>query len=178
MSAALFLTAVLTLLNGLCDIVPVLSAVLLHEWGHAFACRLLRVPIRSFRPVSAGTVIGYEADGVSFGKEIAVAAAGPFVNLLSAAVCLACSSRFLVLFAAASLSLALFNLLPIRNLDGGVILFAASSLLFGAECAARISYILSLLGTVFLWMCAVAVQMRCGGNLSFLLVSVYLLFCL
>ncbi len=178
MSASLFLAVWLTLLNGIADTVPVLAAALLHECGHAFMCRLLQVPIRFFHPVTVGAVIGYDATSLSFGKEIAVAAAGPTVNFLAAAACLSGRSRFAALFAAASLALAVFNLLPLRRLDGGVILFAVLSLVCGAERTARITYVLSMAGTVFLWMFAVAVQLRCGGNLSLLFVSVYLLLCL
>ncbi len=175
MSAAVFLAAALTFLNGIADTLSVLAAVFLHEGGHAAACRLFRVPILFFHPVTVGAVIGYDAAGLSFPKEIAIASAGPLVNLVSAAACLFCRNRFFMLFAAASLSLALFNLLPLRHLDGGVILFAAVSLFRGAEPAARITRIFSVMGTFFVWMCAVAVQLRCGGNLSLLLVSVYLL---
>lgn len=178
MSGAVFFAALWTLLNGISDALPVLFAALLHEGGHALMCRCLRVPIRFFSPSVAGAVIGYDASVLSYGQEIAVAAAGPFVNLFSAVLSLGCTGRGAALFGISSLALALFNLLPLRRLDGGVILYAALVSMCGVRRGERIAGVISAVGTVFLWMCAVAVQLRCGGNLSLLLVSVYLLLAL
>lgn len=171
----LFFTAVWTLLNGIADTLPVLCAILLHEAAHVLTCRLFGVRVRSFRPIAAGAAIGYDAVSLSYMREIAVAAAGPIANLLSFLLVLRCHGRLAALFGTASLSLGLFNFLPHQRLDGGVILSAILSMLLDADRAARAVHIFSQILTVFLWMCAVAVQLRCGGNLSLLFVSVYLL---
>ncbi len=163
------------MLNGFADTLPVLLAVLLHEIGHLIACRLLGVRVHTLRPTAAGAVIGYDAASLSYPREIAAAFAGPLVNFLSFFLVLGCHGRTAVLFGITSLTLALFNLLPHKRLDGGVILSAILSCRFGADTAARFVHILSGVLTVLLWMTAAAVQMRCGGNLSLLLVSVYLL---
>ncbi|MBQ8747717.1 MAG: hypothetical protein IJZ08_07625 [Clostridia bacterium] len=175
LSHTLFFAAGWSVLNGFADTVPVLIAVLLHELGHLIACRLLGVRVRTFRATAAGAVIGYDAALLSYPREMIVAAAGPFVNFLSFLLVLGCHGRAAALFGIASLALALFNLLPHEKLDGGVILSALLSCRFGADAAARFVHIFSAILTVLLWACAVAVQMRCGGNLSLLLVSVYLL---
>ena len=175
MTSLIFWTAGWTLFNGIRDTLPVLLAALIHECGHALSCRILRVPIRFFHPVAVGAVIGYDAASLSYKKEIAIAVAGPFLNLLCAVSVFGAKSRFGALFGISSLALAFFNLLPLRRLDGGVILYAAAASVWGADCAEKIARAVSGIGTVFLWMCAVAVQLRCGGNLSLLLVSVYLL---
>ncbi len=175
MNRFLFFTLGWTALNGFWDTVPVLLAALLHECGHLLACFLLGVPIRAFSPLAAGAVIGYDAISLSYPQEMAAAAAGPLVNLLSFFLMLPCRGRFAALFGMASLALALFNLLPHRRLDGGVILSACFSALMGADFSARVVHILSVGITVLLWMSAAAVQLRCGGNLSLLFVSVYFL---
>lgn len=163
------------MLNGLLDTLPILSAVFIHECGHLIVCRLCGGHFRAFQPFAAGAVIGYDAASLSYPREIAAAAAGPLANLLSFFLTLGCPGRLAALFGLSSLALALFNLLPHRRLDGGVILSAILSYLCDAECSARILHIVSQITTVCLWMCAAAVQMRCGGNLSLLFVSVYLL---
>lgn len=178
MTGLCFFTAVWTVLNGVLDALPILLAAILHECGHYLACRLCRVPVRFFRPCVSGAVIGYDGSVVSYGREIIVAAAGPFVNLLSAGLVLGCQGRFFALFGVSSLGLALFNLVPHRRLDGGVILYALLCLIWEADSAAQVANALSFCGTVLLFMCAAVVQLRCGGNLSLFFVSVYLLFSL
>lgn len=172
----LIFTAVFTLLNGVRDSLPFLLAVLSHEGGHLLACRLLGVPIRFFRTGPVGAVIGYDPSSVSYAREAWIAAAGPLMNLAGFLMCFpgACS-RGQALFGISCLSLAIFNLLPIRKLDGGVILNDLLTSRLGPTRGERIGEKISLICTVFLWMCAAAVQIRCGGNLSLLLISVYLL---
>lgn len=176
MSGMLALPALLTLLNGIPDTLLILAAALLHEAGHALACLALGVPIRFFRPSPSGAVIGYDPCAVSYPREALIAAAGPAAGLIgAAALWLGPCCRACVLFGSCSLSFAVFNLLPVRGLDGGVILSALLSQWRGAEESDKILGILSPLCTVLLWMCAAAVQLRCGGNLSLLLISVYML---
>lgn len=162
--------------NGLRDSLPFLLAALLHEGGHLLACRLLGVPIRFFRPTVAGAVIGYDPSAVSYTREAMIAAAGPLSNLAGFLLCFPGQcSRGRALFGIACLSLALFNLLPIRRLDGGVILYDLLTSVMDPWRSAPIVETVSLVCTVCLWMCAAAVQIRCGGNLSVFLISVYLL---
>lgn len=158
------------------DILPILLAALLHEAGHALACRLFRVPIRFFRPLAAGAVIGYDAARISYIQEAWIAAAGPLANLAGAFLCMpGYCERGRALFGISCLALALFNFLPIRNLDGGT--FLTALLLHRGDLARcdRITSAVSSVCTVAVWIGAVSVQLRCGGNLSLLLISVYLL---
>lgn len=172
----LFFSVVFTLLNGLRDSLPFLLAALLHEGGHLLACRLLGVPIRYFRPTVAGAILGYDASAISYAREAMIAAAGPLANLAGFLFCFPGQcSRGRTLFGIACLSLSLFNLLPVQRLDGGVILSDLLIFRLGPIHGSQICEKVSLVCTVFLWMCAAAVQIRCGGNLSVFLISVYLL---
>ena len=172
----LLFPALFTLLNGVRDSLPFLLAALLHESGHLLACRLLRVPIRFFRPTAAGAVIGYDPSTVSYNREAMVAAAGPLANLAGFLSCFPGEcSRGRALFGVACLSLAVFNTLPIRHLDGGVILRDLLFSLLGPVRGEITGEKISRICTVCLWTCAVAVQIRCGGNLSLLFISVCLL---
>ena len=172
----LLFPALFTLLNGVRDSLPFLLAALLHESGHLLACRLLRVPIRFFRPTATGAVIGYDPSTLSYQGEIWIAAAGPLANLAGFLSCFPGEcSRGRALFGVACLSLAVFNILPIRHLDGGVILRDLLFYLLGPVRGEKIGEKISRVCTVCLWTCAVAVQIRCGGNLSLLFISVCLL---
>lgn len=172
----LLFSVVFTLLNGLRDSLPFLLAALLHEGGHLLACRLLGVPIRYFRPTVAGAILGYDASALSYAREAMIAAAGPVANLVGFLLCFPGEcSRGRALFGVACLSLSFFNLLPVQRLDGGVILSDYLISRRGPVRGSQICEKISLVCTVLLWMCAAAVQIRCGGNLSVFLISVYLL---
>jgi len=171
----ILLSLLYTALNGIRDTIPVLLAAALHEAGHLCACLMLRVPIRYFRAGPARAVIGYDASAVSYRGEAWIAACGPLFGILGSAAVLRVPGHGAALFGIASLSLALFNLLPIDPLDGSVILFSLLCCRWDPVTVERIRRGVCRAGTVFLWMCACAVQLRCGGNLSLLLLSVYLL---
>lgn len=158
------------------DALCILGAALLHEAGHALACFFLRVPIRFLRPAPGGARIGYDPCAVSYPGEALIAFSGPAAGLLGAALCLpGTCGRLRALFGICSLSLSLFNLLPVRGLDGGVLLTALADWMLGCGAGDRLLRVASPVCTVLLWMCAVAVQLRTGGNLSLFLLSVYLL---
>ena len=105
-----------------------ICAAALHECGHIAALRLFHDPPREIRIGLFGAAIARQGAGrLSYTREMLAAAAGPGVNLLLAAVLAALATAWPRLFAAArvNLALALFNLLPLRGLDGGQILYAA-----------------------------------------------------
>lgn len=166
----------LTLCNGIRDTLPLLAAAALHEAGHILACMLFHVPMRGFRLHTAGAVIGYDAASLPYFKEAWIAASGPIAGICgTAAAALWGSGRSAALFAAASLGLSVFNLLPILPLDGGVILSAILHLHFAADTCAGVLSCFRHAGTILLWILSVTVQLRCGGNLSLLIVSVCML---
>lgn len=167
-----FLGALWLLANGLADSLPLLCAAALHEAGHAAACLCLKIRIRFFAPSPFGAVIGYDPLGVSYRAEAILALAGPGAGLLGCAAASHLPGRFWTLFCLSSLSLSLFNLLPIRPLDGFVFWQAVLDSALDPLRGEKILSAVSGAGTVLLWMFAAAVQMRCGGNLSLLLLSV------
>ena len=172
----LFFGSLWILVNGLADTLPLLSAACLHEAGHLLMCLMLRVPVRFFSPSPLGAVIGCDPTRLSYGAEAAVALAGPAAGLMGTAfAALLPPCRFTALFAISSLSLSIFNLLPAAPLDGFVFLRAVLSGLLEPGRAGRILEGVSTLAAVLLWMGAAAVQLRCGGNLSLFLLSVYML---
>ena len=166
----------LMLFNGMRDTLPLLAAAALHEAGHIFACLLFRVPIRFFRIHTSGAVIGYDTAALPYSAEAWIAAAGPIAGLCgTAAAVLWGNERSAVLFASVSLGLSVFNLLPVPPLDGGVILSALLHQFFRADTCEKILSVFRHAGTVLLWIFSVSVQLRCGGNLSLLIISICML---
>ena len=108
---------------------------------------------------------------MGYGREILCAFAGPAVNLI-----LALSMTRMKLFAFSGLNLAmgLFNLLPLRTLDGGRVLSCAACAIFDPErvhwLIARLEWILSMV----LLLCG-GIVAGLGGNVTLVVVAVWLL---
>lgn len=125
------------------SIAALTAAVVVHELGHLAALRLLGLRIRAFRSETQGFCIDYEGETTRIGH-ITAALAGPAAGLalafaLSALAAYTVSS-FCALTAGVSLLLSLFNLLPVRRLDGGRIAWLLLPALFGetaGDSAAR-----------------------------------------
>lgn len=92
-----------------------IAAVLVHECGHLIATLLSGASIRCIRVMPFGIVM--ESDGLTPGKQIISSIAGP-----AAGVCLSLLFRWFPLIAALALVQTVLNLLPIKNMDGSVIL--------------------------------------------------------
>ncbi len=140
--AALFLGALLT-------------AVLLHEFGHASTAALLRIPSKRIVLTFFGGFVEFHPPPKQRWQEIFVSAAGPLTNLATYAVLLAlvgvvmqlpeALSFYLDNLAYASFLLGLFNLLPGYPLDGGTILRALLSYAMRPPRARVVAAIIGLL---------------------------------
>jgi stage IV sporulation protein FB len=156
------------------------AAAILHELGHIVVAWGCGIPVKTLRLDLFGARM--ELGGMlSYKRELAVAAGGPFVNLLSAVFVLPFCVRWGFegsggLFLAASVCLGGLNLLPVQSLDGGRMLNAALSLLFGAEVgdgAVRLTTGLFLGG---LWLLSVYALLRVGHMLTLFAFTLCLLF--
>ena len=124
--------------------------------------RLLGARVRELRVSVFGAELVTSAARLSYPGEIAAVLAGPAVNLLCALVL---GGAHAWVAAGAHLSLCLFNLLPVRPLDGGRALFLAAAWLAGPSAAERIACWAGgttalALGGLVLWLIG-----RTGGSL-------------
>jgi len=131
------LLAVLWWLDEGVGVLPwALLACVAHELGHWAAARAMggRLERLELSAVGARMSLRYPAP-LSYGRELAVALAGPAVNLLMG---WAFAAFRLFLPAGVSFALGFFNLLPVLPLDGGRVLWCAVGAALDADWAARI----------------------------------------
>lgn len=110
-----------------------LTAAALHELGHLVVMAFCRVPVRLVDLSLGGLYIQRESvRPLATSRELAILAAGAGVNLLCALLFFPLPGRECQLFSAASLALALYQLLPLEGSDGGSILALVAVQLLGA----------------------------------------------
>lgn len=112
------------------DTALLLLAALVHEAGHCLALLLTNNGISQLRLCGCcAHIIPYYRRLPSHREELAILAAGPLAGILLAVLSRAIAPRF----AEISLMLSVFNLMPVRGLDGGSILRLIFSAIFDEE---------------------------------------------
>lgn len=134
------LAAWFALVNGWKPLVTVIDAAAVHELGHWIVLHRLGAVVTGFRLSALGAVLETDSARLSYGGELAAVLAGPAANLLAALVLTALGGSRWPAAIGANLMLCVFNLLPIRPLDGGRALYLLAAWLAGpaaGEGAAR-----------------------------------------
>ncbi len=147
-----------------------IAAALLHETGHIAAAKALGIKLRCIELDITGARLFPARAIPSYKKEWLLAAAGPFASLLCGAAILA-GNRFFAAFGTASLSLALFNLLPIRGFDGGRMLYALLAARRGVERARAVLFAGTYLSLLFLFALSACLLLRYGQNVALAVLS-------
>lgn len=147
-----------------------LGSILLHEWGHLVMLRGCGARVREIRVDITGLCMDYSGVYLTRFQEFCAAAAGPLFGAVGAWAASfwgnILESRFLLLFAGASLVLTAFNLLPIQPLDGWRMLRAL--------CAPAADAV-SLAGGIFLlWMGLWSCRAGYGAGLAVMAVILLL----
>lgn len=160
----------------------ILLAAALHECGHVAVLRLVGGHVARFRITPFGAELRVRhSERLSYGREIAAVLAGPGANLLCACVLarLAVSANWERGFMIAGIhaALALFNLLPLRALDGGRSLYLLLSWVTEPVTADRVMHTLGCLCLGVLLLLCAAVQGMIGAELPLLLLEGWFVFC-
>jgi len=153
-------------------------AVAVHELGHVITARLLNVNLTKLRWGIFGFRLNYEKYNLSLFLECAVCAGGSVFGLLCAeAVRLSplVKNDTCAYFIIVSVSLSLFNLLPIHGLDGGAITERILESFLLPDSSYKASKAISIVFSVLFWCIAVRIQLRHEPALPILVLSIYLL---
>lgn len=153
-------------------------AALSHELGHIGMARLCNIRLKECTVGIYGAGLVPEDGLYSYGQEIFLCLAGPLTNLFLGSVGLLLRlrspSKLLEYFILSSFLLGILNLLPIRDFDGGRILFCLVSVCFDPTHAARILSFLSFLLVFVLWSFSLYLLLRYRASLSLFVFSLSL----
>lgn len=118
----------------------------------------------------------YDPGKISYGREALICAGGVIFNFILAALAIPFlpgeSACFLFV---SNITAALFNLLPLRVMDGGGILRCFLLAHTDMDRAESIARAVSAIATVALWLVSVYLQLALGGSFSLFALSVYMI---
>lgn len=149
----------------------VVCVVILHELGHAAAALMLKKRLIKLTLMPMGIKMKL-SPAASYAEDIAIAAAGPFMNvtILLFSPLFSCAQE---IFSFSLISL-IINILPMATLDGGRIVKAATAAIFDEIRADRAVRALSVICLFFLWILAVYVFFYTAENVTLLLFCSYI----
>lgn len=140
------------LLEGIESFLVILSAVIVHEFGHIFFIKLCKAKITRVDIEVLGALIVY--DYTDLDADILISLGGIVFNFFAAAVGTTFfvfdKDLYLLVFICANLAFAFFNLLPIAGLDGGRALNACLLKKKDIDIAERLTNKISMGAKIFL----------------------------
>lgn len=152
-----------------------LPAALLHELAHYAVLRLCGVRTARFTLTGLGASLYVpELHRLSYGAELLSAAAGPLMNLLLWVLLSLTGREELTLFAGAQMVLGVLNLLPVRPMDGGRILWLATAYLTEPYTADRVAAAVGLAASSALLALCLWLVLTTGSGLFPLLGALWL----
>lgn len=111
----------------------ILAFSIVHELGHYLLLKWYRAEIRGFQINALGAVLDADTSGLSYGEEFLAVAAGPAANFLCASLLALGQKEKWNVWIGCNIVLCVFNLLPLRLLDGGRMLYLLVSWLAGPQ---------------------------------------------
>ena len=172
------ITFILTL-NAPANVLITVASSLIHEMGHLLTMSAVGNKPQCVRFELAGINIKREQSiKISTKNELLIALGGPFANAVIFIICcfIICfyQSEFLMTVACINLILMLFNLLPVKRLDGGMALYFLLSRRFDTEICSKILKITSIvfISAIYIW--GIYVFVVNGYNFSVIIIAIFL----
>ena len=128
--------------EGIYRVALVVLVAVAHECGHLLAFSLLGLPSPSLLPVAGGVRFVTSAF-LSYKEECLVALGGPLINLLTFTLARVAPYSWLADFGEISLLTALYNLAPLKALDGERMMSALLALILSDAARERVMRVVS-----------------------------------
>ena len=168
-SALVLLAAFLLFSRGLTLPAAILLAALCHESAHVLALCALHAPPRRLTLSASGAELYVPGlDRLSYGGEVLAVCAGPGCNLLLWALLSLTGWEALAPFAGAQALLGALNLLPVRPMDGGRLLWLLTALCTEPFTADRVSAAVGAAVSAALLALCLYLTLTTGGGLFLL----------
>lgn len=151
-------------------LLAVYLCLLIHEAGHIAAARSFGIKLSYLKIMPFGIAMRFKTPLNSHKTQFVTAVAGPLASIIAG---LLFKDEFL---RAANLALGIFNLLPVKTLDGGKIFFLAVSSRYGTIRAHNILKTSSLVISVLMLILGGYILYETRFNVSLVLVSVFLIY--
>lgn len=168
-SALVLLAAFLLFSRSFTLPAAILSAALCHELAHVLTLHLLGAPPGRLTLSASGAELYVPGlRRLSYGGELLAVAAGPLCNLLLWVLLSLTGMVPLAPFAGAHLLLGVLNLLPVRPMDGGRLLWLLTALCTEPFTADRVSYRVGAIVSAALLALCLYLTASTGGGLFLL----------
>jgi len=152
------------------NLIPVFTAILLHELAHIIAAVAMKIKIKQIELNILGARIHTKNNLFSYKKEIILSAAGPLMNLLIFFIIHITfefwENDIIKDFAFYNLTLGILNLLPMEGFDGGRIFKGLLAQVFSFQVVNSFSRFLSFFVLFILWIISVYFLIRAGASLA------------
>lgn len=158
-------------------LLPALFAIILHEIGHLFMMWILECTPKRIKLIPASVQITAPFQK-RYRNDFLVSVSGPLVNILLFLTLyfnyLAFGNEVTLYFALLNLVIGVFNLLPVKGLDGGTILFCILEKYKGPDKAAVTLKIITIILASALILTAITLTLRGKINISMYIIGIYL----
>lgn len=165
---------VMLAIEGAIPFLVVAVSALWHELGHLTAIKLCGERVRRVDIIPIGAVI-VRSDGGGYKNDAAIALSGPIFSLLgaiiSAVIYMGSENVYAFFGLMINAVFALFNLLPLKRLDGGCALFALMCNRFEQKTAEAAASAVSMLLSIALALLSVAAFVLSDYNAGVLLLA-------
>lgn len=158
--------------------VAALCAVLIHELGHILIAKIRNIKFAECRISIFGAGLTPCYNDYSYTDEIILCIGGPAANIITAFLMLflfaGSKNEIILYFIVSSITLALFNLMPIKDLDGGRILYSLLCICNDPYRSERILSVISFILIFIFWIISVYFILIAKANLSLFVFSISL----
>lgn len=131
-------------------IVCALVCMTLHEVSHILCAVIFGYDIKSLELSAQGLTIDLYENPSGY-KNLIIIVSGPLINLICSSVYLLITKNSSSVFVAFNQSFGLFNLIPLKFLDGGRLLEEILDLCFPSYLATRICFVINVMLLIFTW---------------------------